>query len=781
MKMTSLNTILHEQAARITAHGTPIEHSERVYCVAFSPDGRYLVSGSVNRQVNIWEVGATELADYMKGHTKFVWSLAFSPDGKTLASTSGDGCVFLWDIQSRSHYRIEESHYALTLPLYGVAFSPTGEYFAAGCMDGIVRLWSTASRRPPWKLKGHTSEVYSVAFSPDGRFLASGGNDFTVRLWSVADKTEKEILTRPGCRVSCVIFSPDGRQLAYASTDTNIYIVDLASRESQILSGHQDLVWSIAFSPDSRLLISGANDHSVRLWDVASGRQIQILEGHQGEVNSVAFSPDGKLAASAADDQTVRVWDLSLFYERPEIYLRLLADQEKESAIDDELIHFINSHRHSLNSALGPRSDLETSIRWLRAGLRTENPPPLGLVHDLGLVLTAEKDFFSADRHKLSRYGHFLQTLRQTPIIRELKGLKLTRAEIGLLIAQLLTGVTFSPDFQAPSARPLLQSCRLLEASLRVDQPEPQAKTDPQLAQTSPSPFLNDQDQEMIKERLRHLNKAKIQIIRDLYAGPDKLFNPDKLAAILPLESLPPALTELYSQLLTITPKLTFKDQRGSQTYNCGGYHGLTHKGSLDNLALSEHLYAATLLQHRILNREALYYGREGEREKRRRITLIITQSGFEITGSSNHLARALTLAAITLLRNHPGALSHAFIGSSLTDPLDLLKTAGRQRVITWQEHAALNLDASLNKLKERLQKWQENYHQIDILWIIERNFAADLSRSMLEKRAKELRSLSRQRAWFITLEPVSRPPEAAVFFNHYEQILMYKEKITLL
>ena len=780
--MTSLSSILSEQAAQITPHGTPVRHSERVYCVTFSPDGRYLVSGSVNRQVNVWEVGTTELSDnYVKGHTKFVWSLAFSPDGKTLASTSGDGTVFLWDIENRSYYRIEESHYAIIIPLYGVAFSPRGDYFAAGGLDGVVRLWSTASRRPPWKLKGHKNEVYSVAFSPDGRFLASGGNDFTVRIWDVANKCEKEVLTRPGCRVTSVTFSPDGRLLAYASTNTHIYIINLANGENQILSGHQDLVWSIAFSPDSRLLISGANDRSVRLWDVESGRQIQILEGHQSDVNSVAFSPDGLLAASASDDKTVRVWDLSLLNERPETYLRLVADQEKETAIDKELLHFINTHRRSLNYSLGPLSDPEISIKWLRSTLKTGNPPPLGLVHDLGLIMTAKKSDFLALSREDSPYRRFLLDLRSAPIIEELKKLKLNVQEIGMLIAQLLEGIEFSDSCPAPNDRPLVQSCRLLEAALRENHAKPKPPDENLQPKDKELPFLKSKDQERVKRRLQEMTKSKIRFLKDLYATPKQFLNSDSLAEMIPLDSLPPALTDLYSQLLTITPKLTFADHRGSQTYSCGGYHGLTHKGGLDNLALSEYLYPDALLQHRILNREALYYGREGEREKRRRITLIITQSGLEMSGTTNHLARAVTLAAITILRNSGGDLRHSFFGSCWTAPTDPLKPGGRQKLLSRQDSEGLNLKQPFALLKEQLRTWQESYHRIDTLWIIDRHFAADLRNSTLKKTIKEIQNLCRHRAWFISLGPDSPAPPATDFFHHHRQIVMQNDKITLL
>ena len=774
--MTSLNTILNEQAAQITSHGTPVHHSERVYCVTFSPDGRHLVSGSVNRQVNVWEVGATELSGYMQGHTKFVWSLAFSPDGKTLASTSGDGSVFLWDMESRSHFRIEESHYAIILPLYGVDFSPTGKYFAAGCSDGIVRLWSTSSRRPPWKLKGHKSEVYSVAFSPDGRFLASGGNDFTVRIWDVKKKSEEEIMTRHGCRVTSVIYSPDGRLLAYASTDKQIYIINLASGQSQTLQGHQDIVWSIAFSPDSRLLLSGSNDHSVRLWDVESGQQVQILEGHQDEVNSVAFSPDGLMAASASNDQTVRVWDLTLFKQRPETYLKLITSQKKASNIDKKLLNFINFHRQSLKNSWGSLDNLETSIKWLRSTLKTENSPPLGLVHDLGLVLTSENDaFFNPDSGD-SPYRNFLLELHSAPIIEELKKSKLSSLETGILIAHLLAGLEFSNSFPLPENRPLVQSCRLLEAALQKD-----IQTQKNSPGNAEWPFFKSHDQEIIKRRLLLLSPSKIRFLKDLYANPKGALDTKNLSAIVPAESLPPALTELYSQLLSLAPRLTFNNHRGSQAYSCGGYHGLTHKGALDNLSLSEHLYAKSLLQHRILNREALYYGRDGESEKRRRITLIITQSGLEMSGTGNHLAKALTLTVTNKMQDQDGDLRQTFFSNTLSPTTDPLTPNGRQQILSWKDDQSLNLRQPLTALKEQLRSWLENYHRIDTLWIIDRHFAADHIDSRLKKMMQEINNLSRNQAWFISLTPESpKPPAAADLFHQYQQVVVENDKITL-
>jgi WD40 repeat protein len=268
-------------------------HTDNVTSVAFSPDGRLLASGSDDNTIKLWEVASGREVRTLTGHTYDVDSVAFSPDGRLLASGSYDRTIKLWEVASGSLVRTLTGHEG---SVRSVAFSPDGRLLASGSADWTVKLWDVASGREVRSLTGHTWTVYSVAFSPDGRLLASG---------------------------SCGRYE-SGRGGCFQG---EIKLWEVASGSLvRTLTGHTDVVdsdvKSVAFSPDGRLLASGSCGHwhyglarcdqgEIRLWEVDSGSLVRTLTDHTWHVNSVAFSPDGRLLASGSEDNTIKLWDIS--------------------------------------------------------------------------------------------------------------------------------------------------------------------------------------------------------------------------------------------------------------------------------------------------------------------------------------------------------------------------------------------------------------------------------------------------------------------------------------
>lgn len=245
-------------------------HQSEVRCLAFSPDGKFVASGSKDRRIKLWDANTGQAVATIDGGSGTVWSVAFSPDGSTLAS---------------------------------------------GGMDHSVRLWHVATCRLRATLQGHAGPVHSVAFSPDGRTLASAGSfDRTVKLWSVSRGEPRAELKADTGAVLCVAFSPDGKRLAFAGYEGKLRLCNLPTDQPPRITdlpGHPGTIRSVAFSPDGETLASGGEDNSAKLWDVTGGRLLATLKGHAASVNSVTFSPDGRTLATGSLDGTVKLWDVS--------------------------------------------------------------------------------------------------------------------------------------------------------------------------------------------------------------------------------------------------------------------------------------------------------------------------------------------------------------------------------------------------------------------------------------------------------------------------------------
>ncbi|BBE09683.1 WD40 repeat-containing protein [Mycoavidus cysteinexigens] len=292
------------------------EHEYWVDSVAFSPDGRWLASGSMDNTMKLWNVlGNRYLAHTYVGHTGWVRSVAFSADGQWLASGSADRTIKLWSISgNRSLVHTYVGH---RNGVNSVAFLSDGQWLASGGDDNTVKLWSVSGDRILlYTYVRHEEGVYSVAFSADGQWLASGSADRTIKLWSISgDRSLAHTYAGHESDVNSVAFSADGQWLASGSADRTIKLWSISGDRSlaHTYAGHESGVNSVAFSADGRWLASGSNNNTVRLWTVLDANSFVHIRAEYGNkaVSSVAFSADGQWLASGGFDNTVRLWSVS--------------------------------------------------------------------------------------------------------------------------------------------------------------------------------------------------------------------------------------------------------------------------------------------------------------------------------------------------------------------------------------------------------------------------------------------------------------------------------------
>ncbi|GAA2269767.1 hypothetical protein GCM10010145_00070 [Streptomyces ruber] len=284
-------------------------HTDTVFNVAFSPDGRTLASAAYDRTVRLWDTATDTLRRTLTGYPDRVYAVAYSPDGRTLATGSKDAKVRLWDTATDTTRRVLTGH---TADVNTVTFSPDGRTLATAGNDRTVRLWDTATGTTRRVLTGHTDIIYAVAFSRDGRTLATGSADRTVRLWDTATGTTRRVLTGHTDNVNSAAFSRDGKTLATGSDDRTVRLWDAATGALRTtLTGHTNAVNRVAYSPDGTTLATASADKTVRLWEAATGTPRTTFAGHTGSLLAVAYSPDGTTLATGGWDKTVRLWDLT--------------------------------------------------------------------------------------------------------------------------------------------------------------------------------------------------------------------------------------------------------------------------------------------------------------------------------------------------------------------------------------------------------------------------------------------------------------------------------------
>jgi WD40 repeat protein len=297
-----------------------------VSSITFSPDGQTLAANYAKGQVGLWK-----MADTNNSQVPVVFPVgdnatdaSFNPNGNILAVAYANGYVRLWDTTNPSE---KPEVIAVGSAVTSVAFSPDGEELATGEESGTATLWAPAQSVVTLTPLG-TALIDSVAFSSVGNVLAAANYSGDVTLWDAVSRSELSQFSGEADQIPSVALDRDGQLVATGDFDGNVEVWDtLSSRKKWVRDIHSE-IFSVAFSPNQKLLATGIRRNKTVLWNSRTGARLGILDQPDGRsVRSVAFSPNGTILATADDGGEVTLWRVS----DHRLIRRLLVDSNHES------------------------------------------------------------------------------------------------------------------------------------------------------------------------------------------------------------------------------------------------------------------------------------------------------------------------------------------------------------------------------------------------------------------------------------------------------------------
>ena len=281
--------------AQLRGHGGPVR------ALAISADGNAAISGSFDTSAIRWSLTRNAAEQVLRFHESAVNAVAIAPDGRVITSGE-DGKIAVWQSGSPAPAIVFEGH---TAPVVSLAVSPDGETLASASWDHTVRLWPLfgGERRV---LEGHSQNVNGAAFTPDGKSLVSVGYDLTVRIWP-HDGGPPTIVTLP-TPLNAVAVARDGEIVAGAADGRLFFISSSGEQRAELESGQTPII-GVALSPDGTLIAAAGIRGSVAIIDRRARALARTLVGPGLPVWSAAFLPDNRTLMTGGTDRMIRRWD----------------------------------------------------------------------------------------------------------------------------------------------------------------------------------------------------------------------------------------------------------------------------------------------------------------------------------------------------------------------------------------------------------------------------------------------------------------------------------------
>jgi WD40 repeat protein len=281
-----------------------------VTSLALARDGKHLASGYANGSAHFWKADSGKPTRVQPPGAPGDALVAYAPDGQKVALA--DGATFIRLLDAHSGKEIQQLA-APSPQMLCLAFSPDGKRLAVGTRDRGLVMCNLAGNDPP-KAWSNSGSIQALAFTPDSKRLAGGSAD-KITIWDIASHQQVLQINTPS-PVAGLAFSSDGDFLAAGLYDSQILLRDMRpgaddGLRQRMLHGHNSAVFAVVFGPDGRTLASGSHDHTVRLWETASGQMIQAWPGHLGAVTCLAFLPGGRSVVSGSADTSLLFWDIT--------------------------------------------------------------------------------------------------------------------------------------------------------------------------------------------------------------------------------------------------------------------------------------------------------------------------------------------------------------------------------------------------------------------------------------------------------------------------------------